>query len=92
VASCTAPSLAYKNHLDDPVVALSIFWAALITTLPGYNFSEPPKRLDIIWTQETIAKFFEICPAAYTPGTKIPEQVIDNRTALVRFLAKATSS
>jgi cytochrome c len=65
-----------------------------IATLPGYNFSEPLKRLDIVWTPETVARLFEIGPAAYTPGTKMPEQVIgsqDDRTALVRFLAKATS-
>ena len=62
---------------------------------PGYNFSEPLKKLDIVWTPETVAKLFEIGPAAYTPGTKMPEQVIaseDDRKALVHFLARATKN
>jgi cytochrome c len=64
-----------------------------IATLPGYNFSEALKKLDIIWTPETVAKLFEVGPAQYTPGTKMPEQTIGNaedRQALVRFLEKAT--
>jgi cytochrome c len=63
-----------------------------IATLPGYNFSEALKRLDIVWTPETVAKLFEIGPAAYTPGTKMPEQRIgsaEDRKALTDFLAKA---
>lgn len=65
-----------------------------IATLPGYNFSEPLKKLDIIWTPETVSKLFEIGPAAYTPGTKMPEQTIGSaadRKALVDFLARATN-
>src|SRR5262245_38826906 len=64
-----------------------------IATLPGYNFSAALKKLDIVWTPETVAKLFEIGPAAYTPGTKMPEQTIgssDDRAALVKFLEKAT--
>jgi cytochrome c len=65
-----------------------------IATLPGYNFSEALKQLDIVWTPETVAKLFELGPAAYTPGTKMPEQRIgspEDRAALVKFLEKATS-
>src|SRR5439155_68793 len=47
-----------------------------IATAPGYNFSEALKRLDIVWTPETVSKLFEIGPQAYTPGTKMPEQRI----------------
>src|SRR4051794_14282822 len=64
-----------------------------IATLPGYDFSEALKHLDIVWTPETIAKLFEIGPAAYTPGTKMPEQRIgseQDRAALVQFLERAT--
>ena len=64
-----------------------------IATLPGYDFSEPLKRLDIVWTPETVSRLFEIGPAAYTPGTKMPEQRIgseEDRAALVRFLERAT--
>ena len=65
-----------------------------IATLPGYNFSPALKRLDIVWTPETLSKLFEIGPSAYTPGTKMPEQRIDSaedRRALVEFLKRATS-
>lgn len=64
-----------------------------IATLPGYNFSPALKKLDIVWSKETIAKLFEIGPAHYTPGTKMPEQTInaeDDRKALVDFLARVT--
>jgi cytochrome c len=40
-----------------------------------------------------VAKLFELGPATYTPGTKMPEQRInsaEDREALVRFLEKAT--
>ena len=64
-----------------------------IATLPGYRFSEALKKLDIVWTPETVAKLFEVGPATYTPGTKMPEQTIgspEDRAALVRFLERAT--
>ena len=64
-----------------------------IATLPGYNFSPALKKLDIVWTPETVAKLFEIGPMTYTPGTKMPEQPIgspEDRAALVKFLEKAT--
>jgi cytochrome c len=64
-----------------------------IATLPGYNFSSALTKLDITWTPETVSKLFELGPMTYTPGTKMPEQTIgsaEDRTALVRFLEKAT--
>jgi cytochrome c len=64
-----------------------------IGSLPGYKFSDALKKLDIIWTPETVAKLFELGPATFTPGTKMPEQHIGSaadREALVRFLEKAT--
>ena len=64
-----------------------------IASLPGYNFSDALRRMDIVWTPETVAKLFELGPAAYTPGTKMPEQRIGaeaDRKALMEFLAKAT--
>jgi cytochrome c len=64
-----------------------------IATLPGYNYSPALKNLDIVWTPETVAKLFELGPATFTPGTKMPEQRIssaDDRAALVQFLEKAT--
>ena len=64
-----------------------------IATLKGYNFSPALKKLDIVWSKKTIAKLFEIGPAHYTPGTKMPEQTIGSaadRKALVDFIAKVS--
>jgi cytochrome c len=63
-----------------------------IASLPGYNYSEALKHLDIVWTPETLAKLFEIGPAKYTPGTKMPEQYVgpEDREALIKFLQRAT--
>lgn len=64
-----------------------------IATLPGYNFSPALKKLDIVWTPQTVAKLFELGPATFTPGTKMPEQTIGSaadRAALVKFLQEAT--
>ena len=72
---------------------LSGIFGRRIATLPGYNFSPALKKLDIVWTPETVSKLFEVGPASYTPGTKMPEQTIgsaEDRKALVDFLAKAT--
>jgi cytochrome c len=72
---------------------LSGIFGRRIATAPGYNFSAALKRLDIVWSPETVAKLFEVGPAAYTPGTKMPEQRIGSeadRAALVQFLERAT--
>jgi cytochrome c len=64
-----------------------------IATLKGYNFSPALKKLDIVWTPETVSKLFELGPATFTPGTKMPQQTIgsaDDRAALIKFLEKAT--
>ena len=66
-----------------------------IASLPGYRFSDALKRMDIVWTAETVAKLFEIGPNAYTPGTKMPDQRIgspEDRKALTDFLARATAN
>ena len=64
-----------------------------IATLPGYNFSPALKKMDIVWTPETVSQLFEVGPMKYTPGTKMPEQRVtspEDRKALVDFLGKAT--
>lgn len=73
---------------------LSGIFGRRIATLPGYNFSDALKKLDIVWTPETVSKLFEVGPAAYTPGTKMPEQQIgspQDRKALVDFLQRAAA-
>jgi len=65
-----------------------------IATLPGYNFSPALREMDIVWSKETVARLFEIGPAAYTPGTTMPEQRVtsaQDRQALVDFLERATT-
>lgn len=60
-----------------------------VASAPGYVYSEALKRLDIIWSPETVARLFEVGPNAYLPGTKMPEQTISNpedRKALVEWL------
>ncbi len=52
------------------------------------------RKLDIVWTEETVSRLFEIGPQAYTPGTKMPEQTVGNaeeRHALIEFLKVATT-
>jgi cytochrome c len=64
-----------------------------IGALPGYNFSSALRAMDIVWSAATIARLFEMGPQAYTPGTKMPEQMIsdpEDRAALVEWLARAT--
>lgn len=64
-----------------------------IASAPGYAYSDAFKRMDIVWTKETVARLFEIGPNAYTPGTKMPEQTIgsaEDRQALVDWLEKVT--
>jgi cytochrome c len=66
-----------------------------IATAPGYDYSPALRRMDIVWTRETIARLFEIGPNAYTPGTKMPEQRVtdpEDRKALVDFIARATGA
>ena len=65
-----------------------------IATPPGYNFSPARKKMDIAWSKKTVAKLFEIGPAHFTPGTKMPEQKIGSaadRKVLVGFLGRVTT-
>ncbi len=64
-----------------------------IATLPGYPYSPELKTLDIVWTPETISKLFELGPDKFTPGSKMPLQVMSNpaeRDDLIAFLQRAT--
>lgn len=66
-----------------------------IGTAPGYDYSPALRGMSIVWTKDTIAEPFDRGPAAYTPGTKMPEQRVvdpDDRRALVDFIAKATGA
>ena len=91
--ACIACHTLKPSEGDRAGPTLGGLFGRQIATLPGYDFSAALRQLDIIWTPETVAKLFEIGPAAYTPGTKMPEQRIgrkEDRDALVDFLERAT--
>lgn len=91
--ACVACHTLESNEGNRAGPTLHGIFGRRIATLPGYNFSAALKNLDVVWTPETLAKLFEIGPANYTPGTKMPEQRIgapEDRDALVKFLEKAT--
>lgn len=91
--ACVACHTLKPDQANRAGPTLSGIFGRRIATAPGYHFSEALKRLDIVWTPETVAKLFEVGPMAYTPGTKMPEQRIGSeadRTALVKFLERAT--
>jgi cytochrome c len=92
--ACVACHTLSEKELPRAGPTLAGLYGRKIASLPGYRFSDPLKRLDIIWTPETVAKLFEVGPNAYTPGTKMPEQRIgsaDDRKALTDFLARVES-
>ncbi|RWK41222.1 c-type cytochrome [Mesorhizobium sp.] len=64
-----------------------------IASVPGYHYSPAFRKMDIVWTPQTVSELFELGPNTYTPGTKMPEQTISNaedRAALIRFLQAET--
>jgi cytochrome c len=92
--ACVACHTLSRDQGNRAGPSLGGIFGRKIATLPGYNFSPALKRLDIVWTPETLSKLFEIGPSAYTPGTKMPEQRIESaedRRTLFEFLKRATS-
>ena len=61
--------------------------------VPGYDYSDALRMMDLVWSPETLSRLFEVGPAAYTPGTKMPEQRISDpadRAALIAWLERQT--
>ena len=91
--ACVACHTLSADQANRAGPTLAGIFGRRIATAPGYKFSEALKRLDIVWTPETVSRLFEVGPQAYTPGTKMPEQRIgseQDRAALVQFLERAT--
>jgi cytochrome c len=90
--ACVACHTLNPNEGPRAGPTLAGIFGRKIASLPGYDFSPALKDMEIIWTPETVSKLFEVGPAAYTPGTKMPEQRVgtEDRKALVEFLKKAT--
>jgi cytochrome c len=92
--ACVACHTLSDKELPRAGPTLAGLYGRKIASLPGYRFSDALKKMDIVWTPETVAKLFEIGPNAYTPGTKMPEQRIgsaEDRRALTDFLSRATA-
>jgi cytochrome c len=91
--ACVACHTLGTDQVNRAGPTLAGIFGRRIATVPGYNFSDALKRLDIVWTPETVSRLFEVGPSAYTPGTKMPEQRIgseQDRAALVQFLERTT--
>jgi cytochrome c len=92
--ACVACHTLSENEGQRAGPSLAGLYGRKIASLPGYRFSDALKRLDIVWTPETVSKLFDLGPNVYTPGTKMPEQRIgsaEDRKALTEFLGRATS-
>lgn len=62
---------------------------------PNYAYSDALDGADLVWSEATIDKLFEIGPDHYTPGSKMPMQQIarpEDRADLIAFLKKATAA
>jgi cytochrome c len=64
-------------------------------SLDGYSYSDALRELDIVWSEDTIDKLFELGPDHFTPGSKMPMQRItsaEDRADLVEFLRLKTAA
>ncbi len=62
-------------------------------TLPGYTYSDALTGADLIWSDETLDKLFDLGPEHYTPGSKMPMQRIvrtEDRADLIAYLKDVT--
>jgi cytochrome c len=58
---------------------------------PDYPYSAALERSDLVWTEETVARLFELGPEVMVPGSKMPLQRMPNaedRAALVAYLGR----
>lgn len=63
-------------------------------TYPGYEYSEALNGSDVIWSDVSVDKLFELGPDHYTPGSKMPMQQIakpEDRADLIAYLKEATA-
>ncbi|HYH19814.1 MAG TPA: c-type cytochrome [Azospirillum sp.] len=58
----------------------------------GYRYSPALQDSGIVWTEETVARLFEVGPDVMAPGSKMPLQTISDaqqRADLVAYLRRA---
>jgi cytochrome c len=61
---------------------------------PDYPYSAALEHSDLIWTEETVARLFEVGPDVLVPGSKMPLQRMpsaEDRAALVAYLKRITT-
>ena len=61
---------------------------------PGYPYSAALEESDLIWTEETVARLFEVGPQVMVPGSKMPLQRLPNaqdRADLIAYLKQITA-
>jgi cytochrome c len=61
---------------------------------PDYPYSEALEQSEVIWTEETVARLFEVGPDIMVPGSKMPLQRVPSaadRAALVGYLKRITT-
>jgi cytochrome c len=59
-----------------------------------YPYSTVLQESDLVWTEETVARLFEVGPDVLVPGSKMPLQRMPNaedRAALIAWLKEATA-
>ncbi len=64
-------------------------------TYPEYSYSDALDGADLIWSEATVDKLFELGPDHYTPGSKMPMQQIakpQDRLDLIAYLKKVTAA
>jgi cytochrome c len=60
---------------------------------PGYPYSPALQESDLVWTEETVSRLFEIGPDKLVPGSKMPLQQMPSakdRADLIDYLKSAT--
>jgi cytochrome c len=60
---------------------------------PGYPYSAALERSDLVWTEETVARLFEVGPEVLVPGSKMPLQRMPSardRADLIAYLKRVT--
>jgi cytochrome c len=60
---------------------------------PDYPYSAALAQSDLVWTEETVARLFEVGPEVLVPGSKMPLQRMpsaEDREALVAYLRRVT--
>lgn len=61
---------------------------------PDYPYSDALEHSDLVWTEETVARLFEVGPDVLVPGSKMPLQRMPDardRAALVAYLKRITT-